>query len=651
MYNGYSMSLKETERKIYQREENPNADLNERKALNPHAAEEVPFAASSFEAQNLEQKKEVWIKEQEEKKEKRKKLAKKALIAAGGIALVVGIILLAMYIRKSAFSDQQVKVSISGPEKVKSGESVSFDLNYQNLNRANLTDAVLYINYSENFKPSGNLQFESEGPSASKFNVGSIAGKSNGKVTIQGKFFGASDALVYLEAKLEYKPSTFNSTFVAKANSSVFISSSPLAIEVSGPMNEASGNAVSYAVKYQNTGQEDFNDLKIKADFPDGFSFSNSEPLAAQGNNIWYVGNLAAGQSGQVKVNGTVSGARDEQKTAKFSIGEIGSDNAFIAYGEAQSTVKIIGSPIVLNETINGKKGDISVSAGELLSFKIGYQNTGSIGLRDVIFSIEANSPVLDYARIDSSNGKGEFDAEKKMIVWKASEIPDLKMLSPGVQGEINFSIPVKEVIPVSGPKDKNFSFSAIARMDSPDIPTPEGSNKVIASNSVNVKLNSKLLASLEGFFNDADIVNSGPIPPKVGSESTFALHLKIANISNDVTDAKVALTLAPGVKWKTNFLPKEASMSYNDRTNELDWNVGSLAAGTGVTGGPKEVIFQVGITPSSNQAGDFATLVSQTVFSAKDSFTGQPLEVKLPAKNTNLTEDLGVGDMGKVSP
>ena len=134
-------------------------------------------------------------------------------------------------------------------------------------------------------------------------------------------------------------------------------------------------------MKYQNTGQEDFNDLKIKADFPDGFSFSNSEPLAAQGNNIWYVGNLAAGQSGQVKINGTVTGARDEQKTAKFSIGEIGSDNAFIAYGGAQSTVKIIGSPIVLNETINGKKGDVSVNAGELLSFKIGYQNTGSIGL------------------------------------------------------------------------------------------------------------------------------------------------------------------------------------------------------------------------------------------------------------------------------
>ena len=236
------MSLKETERKIYQREENPGADLNERKDLNPHMTEEVPFAASSFEAQNLEQKKESLDQSTGRKEREKKKIGQKSPDRCSEeLSWWLGIIWLALYIRKSSFSDQQVKISISGPEKVKSGESVSFDINYQNLNRASLTGAVLYINYSENFKPSGNLQFESEGPSSSKFNVGNIAGKTNGKVTIQGKFFGASDALVYLEAKLDYKPSTFNSTFEAKGNSSVFISSSPLEIEVSGPQERSVG--------------------------------------------------------------------------------------------------------------------------------------------------------------------------------------------------------------------------------------------------------------------------------------------------------------------------------------------------------------------------------------------------------------------------
>jgi hypothetical protein len=643
------MSLRETERKIYNKEDDPSTGLNQKKSESSRPAEGDPFAVSSFGSSDLDQKKEIWMKEQEEKKAKRKKIIKKISIVIAAIIGVVGIIWLALYVRKTAFSEDRVSVSVAGPEKVKSGESVSFDIDYQNLNRATLKGAVLYLKYSENFKPSGNLQFESEGPSVSKFNVGDIAGKTNGKVTIQGKFFGARDALVYLETRLEYKPSTFNSIFTAKANSSVFISSNPLAIEVSGPQNAASGNAVSYVITYQNTGEENFSDLKIKADFPNGFSFSSSEPLPVQENNIWYLGGLTAGQSGQIKINGTISGARDEEKTIGVFIGEIGSDETFISYGEAQSKLKIIGSPIIVNQTVNGESENISVNAGELLLFETKYKNTSSVGLRDVILTVEANSPILDYSQIEMRDGKGEFDQKKKTITWKASEVPEFKTMASGAEGSITFSIPVKNIIPVAGPNDKNFSFSAIAWMDSPDIPTPEDANKVIASNSVAVKLNSKILAGFQGFFNDSEMSNSGPIPPKVGEETTFTLRLKITNISNDVTDAKAAITLAPGIKWKNNFLPRDASVNFNDRTNELVWNVGNLSAGIGIITDPKEFVFQVGVIPTQNQSGDFASLASDVVFSAKDSFTGESLKVELKEKNTNLTEDLGIAEMGKV--
>jgi len=82
-------------------------------------------------------------------------------------------------------------------------------------------------------------------------------------------------------------------------------------------------------------------------------------------------------------------------------------------------------------------------------------------------------------------------------------------------------------------------------------------------------------------------------------------MHLKLADISNDITDGKVVMTLGAGVKWKNNFLPQDTSVSFNDRTNELVWNAGSLAAGTGIITDPKELIFQIGISPSQNQVGN----------------------------------------------
>ncbi|MFA6285498.1 MAG: hypothetical protein WC643_03160, partial [Parcubacteria group bacterium] len=145
------MSLKETERKIYQREGEPDSSVPvQPRSLNPHMSDENPFVASALE-DDLEKKKEVWVQEEEKKEEKRKGILKKISIIFGVVVIVVGVVWLALYIRKSAFSEDQVKISISGPEKVKSGDTASFQISYQNLNRASLKNAVVYIKYSENF--------------------------------------------------------------------------------------------------------------------------------------------------------------------------------------------------------------------------------------------------------------------------------------------------------------------------------------------------------------------------------------------------------------------------------------------------------------------------------------------------------------------
>ena len=34
--------------------------------------------------------------------------------------------------------------------------------------------------------------------------------------------------------------------------------------------------------------------LRIKADYPDGFTFSTSDPKSFEGNNTWYLGHLVS---------------------------------------------------------------------------------------------------------------------------------------------------------------------------------------------------------------------------------------------------------------------------------------------------------------------------------------------------------------------
>jgi len=642
------MSLRNVEKELYGR-----GERGEKKSIEPfwkkdseRTAEENPFRPEDLPSVRGG-KDAVWIKEDEEKKKKKKKLKKIFLVAA---LAVIGLIILywaVVLIRKEVFSEERVKVSLSSPEKVQSGDLATFMIDYQNLNSVSLREAIVHINFPENFKPEGNLNFESEGPNAAKYVIGSIPGKTGGKISFQGKFFGPKDLLTYVNVVLEYKSFNFSSTFTTEAKAGIFIVSSPLFLEISGPREAAPGNVVNYSIKCKNNGESVFQNLKMRVDYPADFSFANSEPLPTKDNNVWYVGDLGAGEEGEVKISGNINGKNDEIKRFTASLGEYKENEEFFAYADSESSLKIVGSPFEIEQTVNGTKDTAIVNAGDTLQFSIKFRNASSIGLKDVILTEELKSPILDFSRVGVSNSKAFVDSSKGTLVWKAAENPVLKILAPGQGGEASFSIPVKEIIPVSGSNDKNFSVNAVAKIDSPDVPTPEGANKIVASNAVNIRLNSKLGLAAEGYYNDSEIPNSGPTPLQTGSETTFAIHLKLLNVSNDLTDAKVVGTLGAGVSWKGVFVPKDAKVSFNSRTNEFSWEIGKLPAGIGVLTGPRELVFQIGVTPGQNLVGGYVPLLGKTVFSARDSFTGQQLETSIEGKDSNLPEDMSIGGSG----
>ena len=642
------MGLRDVEKKLFNKggEDGKNSVASFWEKDREKTAEENPFRPEELLPPGNDRGA-IWIKEDEEKKKKKRKLKKIFLVAA---SVTLGLLILywaVNLIRKGVFSEERVKVSVSSEEKVQSGDSAIFTIDYQNLNSVSLREAILHVNFPENFKPEGNLNFESEGSNTQRYVIGNVPGKTGGKIAFQGKFFGPKDLLTYVNVLLEYKSFNFNSTFTTEAKGGIFITSSPLSLELVGPREASAGNAVNYIAKYKNNGETAFKNLKLKVEYPPDFSYAVSEPLPANESNIWFIGELGPGESGEVKISGSVSGRNDEVKRFKASIGESKEGGDFFSYGDSESSLKIVGPPFEIEQTVNGKKDAVVVSAGENLQFNIKFRNASSIGLRDVVLTEEIASPILDYTRLGISNSKAYVDFLKGTLTWKGAENEILRTLNPNQGGEVSFSVPVKEVIPVAGLNDKNFSISAVAKIDSPDVPVAEGANKTVASNTVNVRLNSKLGIAAEGFYNDSEIQNSGPIPLQTGAETTFAIHLKLLNVSSDLAGAKVVGILPAGVSWKGVVIPKNENVSFNSRTNEFVWDIGNLPAGIGILTNPRELIFQIGITPGQNLIGGFAPLLGKTVFSGKDSFTGQPLEASIEEKNSNLSEDISVGGSG----
>lgn len=633
-----NMSLRDVQNELYGK--HPNKEMFQ------HGKSEFsvdPARLSSLEKKELF--KDDWLKKETGLGEKNKAMIRKGMFFLGGLLLLI-LLLVGFYrIRQSFFAFERLVLTVSGPLEIKSGNLSSYAVKWKNDNRADLENVTLRLSYPEDFKPEESAEFKLEGETSGIFSLGEVKGKSEGQVVFNGRAYSPKGNLIKIKAEMSYTPSTVSSLFASSDQLIVNVISAPITLEVMAPQNISSSDEINYLITYKNEGQEEFENIRIRIDYSEQFTFSSSEPRVSEGNNIWYLGTLSPGQSGKIVVVGKLEGNRDEVKTAKIAIGAK-NNGGFVSYNETEAQTKIATSPLAITQTVN-ELHDLSVKAGDPLQFRIDYKNEGMIGLRDVIVTEHLDSPVLDYSTL-TMNG-GTYDAESKTITWKAADYRELKNLAPGQGGTIRFSIRVKDVIPVKSANDRNFVISSLAKIDSPDIPTPISMNKIISGNKMDLKLDSKLVLDVKGYYNDTKLPNSGPIPPKVGEETTYTIHYIVSSVSNDVEDAKVEASLPTAVFLTGKIFPEGEPLTYNERTNSLVWEIGKLEAGTGVLFPGKEVSFQVRIKPSSNQTGSEAPLLGVSVFSAKDLFTGEDISAKVDGKSTHLLEDEALGTDYKV--
>ncbi|MFA7319647.1 MAG: hypothetical protein WC022_03590 [Parcubacteria group bacterium] len=628
------MSLFDIRKKLYKKD--PPLNISE------HPISEYDPSASKI-STGAYSEEDLWLEKKAGLQVSEKRVIGKGLIILGSILAIILAAVIIFEFRLVAFNKRNAQVVIAGPEQIKSGQLVRYEITYKNNNWVNMKNATVKIHYPENFRPEPDKNFKIDTPTSGIYSLGIVMPRSSGKIVFSGKAYSPKGALIYLKTDFSYQPFTFAGQFEANAQLGVSVIPAPITLEIHGQQDVVSGNAIDYAVTYKNDGSETMEGLQVKVAYPEGFTFVSSSPAATKDNNIWQLGALGPGESGRISINGRLEGVNGMTRTAGVSVGVM-DGGEFMSYNDEAMDTKMAASPLLIAQTVNDQK-QLNANAGEYLQFKIAYQNSGNIGLRDVIVTEKLDSPVLDYSTLDIKGGK--FDASTKLITWKASDIEAFKTLNPGVGGLINFSIHVKNNIPLDGKDKKNFVIVSLAKIDSPDVPTPIATNKIISSNEMDMKLNSKMILETKGFYNDSTISNSGPIPPIVGQETTYTMHWKVRNVSNDISDAKVSAILPTNATMTGKFFPDDARINYNERTNSIVWDIGKIDAGTGVLNDPLEAAFQIKIKPSVDQFNKEVGLLGISTFSAKDLFTRDDLSVASATKSSSLPEDVPLTKAG----
>ncbi|MBI4709194.1 MAG: hypothetical protein HY764_03265 [Candidatus Portnoybacteria bacterium] len=623
-------------------------ELNKRLYKESSEFEDRPGSSSDFEPglrqktldQSLDWQKEGQAKRSFPMPESRKKKIKIAIICLVVAAIVVSG--LVFWWSRFSFDKTKVSLEVFGPERVASGEEVNYIVRYKNNTKTTLKNLKLTFIYPEGSLPveagQGNLGKVGE-RDASVVSLPDLSSGQEGQKEFRANIAGLKNDEKKAQANLEYQPANISSSFENSAEFSSVIFSVPLVLNFDLPERVVSGQEISVVLKYLNSSDISFSDVVLAVDYPQDFNFKYSLPNSDENSSVWRFSEISPGEEGKIIINGVLSGIKDEIKAFKARAG-IKREDVTIPVSEGFSSALISVSPLAIETQVNGSR-DYLATAGETLNYKLTYENTVDVPINSTYIVFKFDSRLLDFNTLDIE--KGFFNNLDSTITWNEASLPDLETIEPGQKKTVNFSVKVKQNLPISNFNDKNFVINTSAKIDSPIVPVSLKGIQLTGQDSLATKLNSKLIISSKGYYYDSLMPNSGPLPPAVGQQTTYTIYWRVINSPNDVEDVIVETYLPPYVRWLDKHEPDNGSVQYNQTTGKLTWTLGRMPANTGVLLPVKQLVFQIGLLPGSDQIGRAPELVQEAIITGKDLFTGASLKGVASSIATDLPDDPGI--------
>lgn len=543
-----------------------------------------------------------------------------------------------------------IQLAVNVPERVTSGEDVT--VNVQLLNDALVAweNVALTLTAPDGFvlkqaspAPLGSvLQQEKpreNAPPTFTWDVGTLPSRAAVDFVVTGKLLGEEGTSALFTAKVQLTPKNRpNQPANKTAISTVVLAGIPVDLTIDVPQRASSGTPITIHLVYQNRTAKDLTGARVLLEAPAGFTVSSATPPVRERELSWELTGVPPQGQGEIAVSGIIEGDPDTAKPFVARVGFLAPDGRFLIQRTVQRTLTIARAALSLAQVMNNERDILKVNPGAEIQGKVQYKNTGSGGLREVIMKLTFEGVGLDPSSVRVQGGF--FDSRRKQITWSAASSAVLRALRPGDQGELTFSfrmLPI-EGLPFASDADRNFQLVSQAVGDSPDLPTPPGAPKQVATDRFEILLNSVPLLAMNGFYDDGRAglpQSTGPLPPQVGQETILTVRARVSNTANDLVDGVYRTVLPENVRWVGKEYHTTGDVRFNERTRDVLWTVPLIAARAGTALPGPEFAYQVAIIPSLNQEGSEVALTRGHTLEATDAFTASRLRAEADAVTT----------------
>lgn len=542
----------------------------------------------------------------------------------------------------SAVSPGNIDITVSGPSRVASGTVVDLQVSVVNRNQATLEYADLVLTYPPATRSASDLQSEL---TTDRKTLGAIESGGRRQGVMRAAFSGVEGSKGVVKLELEYRLSDSSAIFVASSEYAFTFASSPLSLSVEANGETVSGQPVELTIRVASNAEAPLKDVVLGAEYPFGFTFSSGEPSAASGtNSLWELGDFAPGARKTIVVRGTLSGESGDRRIFNFSAGTRDDPKADVVQHELADYAHnmlvsrpFLGLSVVVNRDVQSTSP--SVGPGETVNIGVEYQNNLTTAVTDAVIVARLSGLSIDGATVRSTDGF--YRSSDNAVLWdKVTTGGALSSLAPGARGIVNFSFQMpagEDVESIRDPKLDITVYGAGKRVSESGVP-----QNLQATAAKTLRLASKLQVIAQGLYYANPFGSVGPMPPEAGKETTYAITFSITNTTSEVSDATLVAQLPPYVRWTGVYIPSSEDVTFNTSDSTLTWDLGKIAAGTGIGGtSPRQMVVSIGFTPSTSQIGQQPELLRDIRLKGKD-----PQDVKVAAEAPDITTNI-VGDPG----
>lgn len=567
----------------------------------------------------------------------------------GGLAVIIGFaifLLLPGGFHIGADSQKAVSLQVEGGEEVTAGKKVTWKVRYKNENQIALDDVTITFEYPETAQPLVG-DFSREGLKREKRDLGSIAPGTQGEETFSAIVFGAKDAQLSGRAILEYRPHDSSARFLKETSYTSRVTATLLGATFEVPENLQAGQEVDIPLRITSNAESVYKDVSVIVQYPEAFEFQSAEPVPARGNDIWHLGDVTTNGEYRIVLHGKIKQS-DGPQTFRADIGQYDNGENSLAAFFTSATQSFSVTQSLLSLAFTTDSGEVSsgvIQAGQTLMVTVNWANNLPVAVRNVNIEVSVKGDVLDLRTLQSSNGEAQVNSNT--LKWLAARIPSLTVVDPGESGKFSFKVATVKNIPQTTSSDKNFTVTVSGSITTPDGVAGYSGVDISGRTSKEYKVASRVVYAQKGYYYDTRIPNTGPLPPRVGQETTYTIVWSLLNTVNDIKDVEVSATIPSYLRWTGAVMPADTSLKFNESTRELVWRPGTIAAGTGFLQPAREVSFQVGLTPALPQVKKQPELISAAIMKARDAFTDTLFTQNARAINTSIPDDAQVKQSG----